>query len=274
MSETTPRYRVLALDLDGTLTNSQKEISPRTHAALLAAQERGVRLVLASGRPVVGIAPLADRLRLDAYGGYVMAYNGGKIVSWADRGVVSQTTLDPEVLPYLYGCAQRSGFEMLTYDGDVVICEHPDNKYVQYECWLNRMPWRRVDNLLGAIKEAVPKCLIVGDPEPLHSLELEMAEALRGRVEVYRSEAFFLELVPPGIDKAQSLERLLVHLGLSGADLMACGDGYNDLSMIRYAGLGVAMDNAKDEVKAVAGYVTATNDDDGVALAVERFLLS
>jgi Cof subfamily protein (haloacid dehalogenase superfamily) len=273
MINTTP-YKVIALDLDGTLTNARKEITPATRSALLEAQQRGVRIILASGRPVFGIAPLADELRLSEHHGYIMAYNGGQIIDWSTREVVGQQTLDPEVLPYFYECACRGGFEILTYDGDDVICEHPENQYVQYECMLNKMKARRVEHFLEAIHEPKPKCLIVGDPEPLARLEAEMAERLRDTNGVYRSEAFFLELVPKGIDKALSLERLFERVGFSREELIACGDGYNDLSMIRYAGLGVAMANAKEEVKAAADYITLSNEEDGVAAVVQRYLLS
>jgi Cof subfamily protein (haloacid dehalogenase superfamily) len=266
-------YLFIALDLDGTLTNARKEITPHTLQTLLRVQEeRCVRLILASGRPVYGIAPLADQLQLDRHHGYIMAYNGGQIIDWTSRQVMCQQMLDPEVLPYFYECAKRGGFEILTYDGDAVICEHPENPYVQYECRLNKMPARRVDNFLAAIHDLKPKCLIVGDPEPLARLEQEMAERLRQTNGVYRSEAFFLELVPRGIDKAASLDALLSQLGHTPQELIACGDGYNDLSMIRYAGLGVAMANAKPEVKEAADFVTRSNEEDGVAYAIEQYL--
>jgi hypothetical protein len=266
-------YQFIALDLDGTLTNARKEITPRTLATLLNVQEeRGVRLILASGRPVYGIAPLADQLQLNRHHGYIMAYNGGQILDWTTREVMCEQMLDPAVLPYFYECAKQNGFEILTYDGDAVICEHPENQYVQYECMLNKMPSRRVDNFLEAIHGLKPKCLIVGDPEPLARLEQEMAARLKETNGVYRSEAFFLELVPRGIDKAASLEALLTKIGHTRAELMACGDGYNDLSMIRYAGLGVAMANAKPDVKEAADFVTLSNEEDGVAYAIEQFL--
>lgn len=266
-------YRFIALDLDGTLTNSAKEITPHTLKTLLRLQEeQGVRLILASGRPVYGIAPLADQLQLDRHHGYIMAYNGGQIIDWTTREVLYEQMLDPEVLPYFYDCAKRGGFEILTYDGDAVISEHPENPYVQYECMLNKMPARRVDNFLEAIHGLKPKCLIVGEPEPLAGLEQEMAARLSETNGVYRSEAFFLELVPKGIDKAASLEALLQKLGHTREELIACGDGYNDLSMIRYAGLGVAMANAKPEVREAADFVTLSNEEDGVAYAVEKFI--
>ncbi len=272
--EGTSKYKLLALDLDGTLTNNKKEITEYTRATLLEAQRQGVRLILASGRPVFGIAPLAETLQLKEYGGFILAYNGGQIIRCGTGEVLYEQMLDPEVLPYFYECSKRNGFEILTYDGDDVICENPDNEYVRYECFLNKMACRKVPDFLEAIHGLKPKCLIVGEPERLARLEAEMAERLSGTNSVYRSEAFFLELVPKGIDKARSLDALLAKLNLRPENLMACGDGYNDLSMIRYAGLGVAMANAKPEVRAAADYITLSNEEDGVAAVVRKFILS
>lgn len=97
---------------------------------------------------------------------------------------------------------------------------------------------------------------------------------LQGRISVYRSEPYFLELVPPGIDKARSLAVLLERLGLTREEMVAMGDGYNDLSMIRFAGMGVAMANAQEPVRKAADYITLSNDEDGVAVAVERLFFN
>ena len=114
-----PKYRLLVLDLDGTLTNNRKEITPHTERVLLEAQKQGLIIVLASGRPTFGIAPIADRLHLAEYGGYILAYNGGQIIRWSDRKVIYENMLDPAVLPYFYERAKSNGFEILSYAGDV-----------------------------------------------------------------------------------------------------------------------------------------------------------
>ena len=96
------KYKLLALDLDGTLTNSKKVITPHTRETLLKAQEKGIKIILASGRPTYGIVPLAEQLELQKYEGYILAYNGGEITDWKTKEVISKNLLDPEVLPYLY----------------------------------------------------------------------------------------------------------------------------------------------------------------------------
>ena len=128
-----------------------------------------------------------------------------------------------------------------------------------------------VPRFLDTINFPVPKCLIVGDPEPLAALEQKMRQDLEGQMNVFRSEPFFLELVPQGIDKAKSLAVLLEEIHLKREEMIAVGDGFNDLSMIRFAGLGVAMANAQEVVKQEADYITLSNEEDGVAAVVDRF---
>lgn len=266
-------YKVIVLDLDGTLTDKNKNITPHTLQTLKRAQESGITIVLASGRPTYGIVPLAQQLELKKYGGYIMAFNGGLIIKCSTGEIIHQHVLDTEVYPYLYEKGNNADFCILSYKDQYIVSEDIENPYVAYEARLNRMPLMQVENFLEAINFPEPKCLIVGDEDKLCHLEIEMREALNGKVNVFRSEPFFLELVPPGIDKAKCLALLLEHLGIDKSEIMACGDGFNDLSMIRYAGLGVAMANAQDIVKESADYVTLSNDEDGVAVAVEKFCL-
>ncbi|WP_300729411.1 Cof-type HAD-IIB family hydrolase [uncultured Bacteroides sp.] len=268
------KYKLLVLDLDGTLTNSKKEITEHTLNTLIEAQEKGLKIVLASGRPTYGVAPLANKLKLDKYEGYILSYNGGEIIDWKTGELMYKNLLEPEILPYLYQCAKDNNFAIVTYENEFVITEHPDDEYVLKEAILNVMTPKKVDNFLEAIQFPVAKCLIVGEPTRLAVLEKEMYEHLKDRMGVFRSEPYFLELVPKGIDKAQSLAVLLKEIGMTKDEMVAVGDGFNDLSMIKYAGLGVAMSNAQQVVRENADFITLSNDEDGVAHVVEKFILS
>lgn len=268
-------YKLLALDLDGTLTNSKKQITPHTLETLIRAQqEKGLKIILATGRPTYGVAPLANALQLDKFGGFILAYNGGEIINWRTHEIMYKNLLDHDVLPYLYECAKKNDFAIVTYENEYVLTEKPDDEYVLKEALLNVMKIKKVDNFLEAVRHPIAKCLIVGEPTRLAILEKEMQEHLKDRMGVFRSEPYFLELVPKGIDKARSLSVLLEELELKREELMAAGDGFNDLSMVRFAGMGVAMANAQDVVKENADFITLSNDEDGVAYAVEKFILS
>ena len=268
-------YKLIAVDIDGTLVRSDQSISPRTLDALIRVQKQGVKVAICSGRPTYGIAPHAETLRLSEFGGFVISYNGGSICNWTTKEEIYSRTLDPEVLPYLCDCTRKHRFSILTYVGEHIVAEGwnvAENSYVQFTSMRNKMPIHPVSDFLTEVTYPISKCMIVGDPEPLHQLEQEMVSCLQGRAEAYRSEPFFLEVVPQGIEKAQGLAVLLNHLGMESEELMTFGDGFNDIGMIQHAGMGIAMGNAQEVVKKAAGFVTLSNEADGIAVAVEKFI--
>lgn len=268
-------YSIIALDLDGTLTNSEKIITLRTFDALMKAQREGVRLVLASGRPTFGIAALADQLQLADYGGYVLSYNGGRIIDWCEKTVIFSQVVDQKLVPILYDFAEKAQLPIVTYLPEAILASKNEGEYLAEEARINGMPVVVAQNFVEEAMQIAggsTKFLIPGEPELLIQLESEMKAALSEQMEVFRSAPFFLELPPKGIDKAQSLQRLLTHLGLERESLMAFGDGFNDLSMIQFAGQGVAMANAVEEVKSIADFVTTSNEEDGIAHALEQLL--
>lgn len=266
-------YRLIALDIDGTLTRSDRTISEHTRETLIEAQKRGLKVVIASGRPTQGIAHVAEALQIDSYGGYVLAYNGGEIWNWQTRQQLYAEMLPDELVPWLYEQASAAGFEIMTYCGKYIVTEARGNRYIELSAARNRMEVKTVERFLESVDWPLAKCMIVGDPAALERFEQQLTTGLQGRANAYRSEPFYLEVVPAGIDKAKCLGILLERLGLERSQLIACGDGYNDISMIQFAGLGVAMGNAQEPVKAAADYITLSNEADGVANVVEKFFL-
>lgn len=267
------KYKLLVLDLDGTLTNSAKEITPYTKATLIKAQQKGLHLALASGRPTYGIMPLVEELEMDCYGGYILSFNGGKIIDAMTKKVLFEQALPPDVIPVLYQRSKEAGVDLLSYNGKDIISENPGNKYVQYESFLTKMPIKKVEDFVREIHQPADKCLAVGEPGLLVPLEEKLRQELGARINVYRSEPFYLELVPKGIDKANSLKVLRSRTKTKREETIAVGDGFNDISMIQYAGLGVAMANAQPPVKAQADLVLPySNDEDGVARFVSELL--
>ncbi|MBP5317925.1 MAG: HAD family phosphatase [Paludibacteraceae bacterium] len=270
--ESPTRIDLVALDIDGTLANSQKEISPANLAELERIQQAGVKVALVSGRPTYGILNTAHKINLAKYGGYILSFNGAKITQADTQEVLYENALAPAILPALYAAAKELKAEIISYSDGAILTENPTYKYVQREAQINKMPTRQVENLVEATVFHTPKCLLLAEPDHLAKVEKEMQQRFRG-LSIYRSEPYFLEIMPQGIDKAQSLERLLNLIGSSREHLMSCGDGYNDRTMVGYAGIGVAMQNAQDEVKAVASFVSPlTNDQDAVADAIRRFI--
>lgn len=266
--------RVLALDLDGTLTNDEKKVTPRTRAALDAAAAKGVTLVLASGRPTAGIRPLAEELELDKKGGCILAYNGGTIVDCATGEAIYRKQLDPKYIPQLCAFAKEQGVAIVTYNKEGVISETPEDEWALRECFTCKLPMQKVDDLPSYVDYPICKMLITLDPARRDEVLEKGRVRFAGEIDLYPSSPFFIEAVPLGVAKDVSLASLLETKGLTRANLMACGDGLNDCSMIRFAGVGVAMQNAEQPVKDAADYVTtADNNHDGVAEAIEKFIL-
>lgn len=266
-------YEIIVLDLDGTLTNRDKVITPRTKAALMEAQKRGKKVVLASGRPTPGVLPLAEELQLKEYGGYVLSFNGGMIMNCQTEEVLFAKLLPVEANQKIIDLAEEHRVEFLTYENDHLIISSKECRYAQKESWITHMPMQEVDDLRAYLNFPVPKYLMLDDGDYLALVEPRVKAALGKNYSVYRSEPYFLEILPKGIDKAQSLERLLEIIGLKREEMIACGDGYNDISMIQFAGLGVAMENAVLPVRKIADYITDSNNDDGVGKVVEKFML-
>lgn len=266
-------YEIIVLDLDGTLTNRDKVITPRTKAALMEAQRRGKKVVLASGRPTPGVLPLAEELEMKNYGGYILSFNGGMIMNCATGEVVFSQLLPQEANRRIIELAEEHRVDFLTYEDDHIVTNNKENEYGQKESWITHMPLVEKENLKDYLNFPVPKFLLLDDGDYLALVEPKVKAALGKNFSVYRSEPFFLEVLPKGIDKALSLARLLEVIGLTKEEMIACGDGYNDLSMIQFAGLGVAMENAVLSVRKVADYITDSNNDDGVGKVVEKFML-
>lgn len=268
-------YEIIVLDLDGTLTNRDKEITPKTRKCLMELQERGKKIVLASGRPTPGVVPLAEELELSRYGSYILSFNGGMITNCKTGEVIFSRFLPREANEKIIRLAEEEQVGILSYteDGKVLLTNQSESPYARLETKINRMELRQVDDMAAAIQYPVPKFLMLEDGDYLAMVEPRVKAAMGKNFSVYRSEPFFLEILPRGIDKARSLERLLEHMGLTREQMIACGDGYNDLTMIQYAGLGVAMENAVLPVRKAADFITYSNNDDGIAHVVEKFML-
>lgn len=266
-------YKMIVLDLDGTLTNRDKIITERTKRVLLEAQKKGKKVVLASGRPTYGVVPLAEELQLDKYGGYILSFNGGIIMDCCTREVVFEKKLPVESNRRIVELAQEERVDIMTYQNAMILTNNPDCPYAKLESQINHLKIKKVDDMASGVDFPVPKFIMMDDGDYLAMVEARVKAALGKHFSVYRSEPFFLEILPRGIDKAQCLGYLIERMGIEQEELIACGDGYNDLSMIRFAGLGVAMENAVLPVRNAADYVTRSNNDDGVAYVVEKFLL-
>ncbi len=264
--------KALALDLDGTLTNEKKEITARTKQAVSRAIDSGIAIILASGRPVLGIRAVAEALDLYSKGGYILAYNGGEIIDCKRNSVIFSQTLPIELYSDIVRVGREFGVHALTYDKKGVIAESADAPYVIKEAFNNGIEITTVEDLSLVLSDPVVKFMIVGDPIKISNALDYLKRKFSGKANVFLSEPYFMEITAIGIEKAKALTRMIEHLKIDQTQLAACGDGLNDLSMLEYAGLSVAMANAYEQVKLAADYITLSNKDDGVADFIEKLL--
>ena len=231
--------------------------------------------MLASGRPTYGLVGLAKQLDLQRYGGYILSYNGCQIVSAVNGEILFEKRISPELIPYLEKKAEKEGCALFTYHDDLLLSNNVNDRHIVREARLNDLKMVHESHLSIAIDFAPCKCTLVNDDEEmLDNLAGHWKRRLDGTVDVLRSEPFFLEVVPTGVDKAATLGVLLQMLEVNPEQVMAIGDGVCDVSMLQIAGLGIAMGQAPDSVKICADRTTASNDEDGVAMAVEQTILA
>lgn len=257
-------YKLIALDLDGTLKSTDKRILPKTKAKLQELANQGVVIVLASGRPTAGLYDEADELGLDKLGGYLLSFNGAKVVDYQTKEVIYQKIFDAKTAHEVYDRAKAYDLAVMTYTDELIVTEDQDDEYVIIESDINHMPIKHVDSFKEVVDFSVNKVLLTGKPEYAGAIVDEFKAPYGDTLSIYRSAPFFIEVMAQGIDKAASLQVLIDKLGIKQEEVISFGDGYNDLSMIEFAGMGVAMDNAVDEVKQRANYITLSNDEEGI----------
>lgn len=274
--------KAIALDIDGTLVTSERVVSPRTKQALIDAQRAGNTVILASGRPAQGLRELAHELELDRHHGMIVAFNGAQVRdAMTDEVLFDQGMSAEDARAVLHHIKNFDVIPMIVVD---------DRLYIEdaYRCDITFMGERmniikherdgcvlrlhEVRDLEAWCTEPQSKILTAGTPSYLEEHWREMSAPFEGRLSCMFTAPFYYEFTALGIDKARALRHVFEHRGIDPAGLVAFGDGQNDLSMVRFAGVGVAMGNAVDELKAAADMVTATNNEDGIALALEKLL--
>lgn len=267
-----PNIKLLALDLDGTLTNSKKEISEENKRALWEAIEKGVFLALASGRPALGIRHLAQELKLYEKGGFIMAYNGGEIMDCRTGEIIFRRTVPMRLVPEICALGRELKLHMVSYDDPYVLSEDPDGGYVKNELFCCRAEAKKVERLEDALSEEPVKFIAADDPEVLKKAFPIFKERFGEALNLFFSEPYFMELTPKGIEKGYGVSKIAEYLSITSKEVMAVGDSYNDLPMLKWAGLSVAMGNAVPEVREIADVQTLSNNEDGVAAAVRTYI--
>lgn len=265
-------YKLIAMDLDGTLNNDDKVITEVTRNALMEAQKKGVRLALASARPSPGLYKERDILCMRDYNGILMSYNGGRIVDASTGDVLFETAMDLQETKDVLRKLEQLPVTPILDDGKQFYVTDKNGYMVEYECWNNGMVCSEVENLADFLDFAPIKILMSVDPEKLLDVQAQIAAFLPESLTVVRTAAFYLEVIPKVINKGQGIQDICRTLDILPEEVISFGDAENDIPMLRAAGMGVAMGNARDAVKEAADMVTLSNNDDGIAAALEKLL--
>lgn len=266
-------YKMIVLDLDDTLLKNDGTISRKTKKALIRAQNAGVTVVLASGRPTYAIRKFALELDMANHGGFIVSYNGAKIIDCQLDTEVFGQNLKKEMLYELYDLSKQHGAYIQTYVDDKIIASET-NEYTDIEQEITGMEIVTVKDFKSYIEDDVVKAIILQEPEKLKHIEEKLRPIIGNRMYMTISKPFFLEFMNADVDKSRSVDRLCKHLNIMRQEVIAIGDSYNDITMITSAGLGVAMKNAVESAKRVAKYITDDNENDGVAKVIDKFILN
>lgn len=254
-------------DLDDSLLRDDQTIGARTERALEKLAGRGVKIALASGRMYAAMQRYVKQLGITAP---AIALNGAMIVDTVTGVPISRTYIAPELAGEALEELARRGLYAQSYDEERYYFEHECefSRYYAHVLGVNGVETGRP--LTDCVPKRVPKLLTINTPERTRELLPLLKEKFAGRLEVAISKPMYIELTNPAANKGAALERLCGLLGIKPSEAMACGDGLNDLGMIRMAGLGVAVGNARESVRAQADVVCAPNDEEGIARLIER----
>jgi len=262
--------KLISLDIDGTLYTSDKKISPETKKALLRAQEKGCILVLASGRPTAGLVPIAEQLEMEKFHGMLLAYNGGVVIDCTTGEKIFSKEIPNNLSKKLLKSLEKFPVNPIVDDGETIYTTDAESFQVPYESQSNHLKIKIVENVHDAVNFSPAKILIAAPAEILQENIPAISKGFKGELDFVLSAPFYLEATMPGISKADALKKACEVLELSTEDIIAFGDAQNDIPMFEVAGYGVAMGNACEELKKLAKEITATNDEDGIARALEK----
>jgi Cof subfamily protein (haloacid dehalogenase superfamily) len=262
-------YRLLVADLDGTLRSRTLGVTDGVREAVARAQARGVRVCVATGRMWPSAAPWVTRIGADSP---AILYNGGQVRDFAAGRVLWERRLPRDVAREALALVRReAGARIHLYADDRVYVERPDPLTEAYAAD-DGVKVDLVPALESLLDRDPYKMLLIGPPDSMAALGVAVRAALPG-VHAVQSEPQYLEILPAGVSKGAALDVLLETVGIPREEVVAVGDNWNDLEMIEAAGLGVAMGHAPAGVRARAGHVCGTSEDEGVRQVIERFFL-
>ena len=265
--------KLIAVDIDGTLLTDDKKISDKNKEVLIKIREAGHKLVIASGRDYSGTTFLAEELDFQKYGGFLSNFNGGRITDFKSRKIIANHTLGLDFMrEFLHFIRDLDIDIMIYYDGKIYT-----NSMETY--WLKETADQTNqeivlrENLIDDIDFEPNNILLSQNPNRIEEPSRIIYEKYKDITHQVKSTPWYYEIMPKGVSKGKSLYEIADIYSIPYENIIAFGDEMNDKSMIEMAGVGVAMGNAVEGIKEIADFITLTNEEDGIAYYLEKFVL-
>ena len=273
--------KLIAIDLDGTLLDSNRELSEENYQAIQDAKAVGIQVVLCTGRPLRSMNYLLDEIGLKGENDLAITYNGGLIQKTKTGEVVHELTLDREDSLSVYEMATDFNLPVNFIDLDYIYePPYPKGRDSVYNKGVTNIPEDQALQFKAVDIEKLPnpfkinKIVLSRPSEELDEIIPMIPKQYHEYFNIYKSQSHILEVLPLNVDKGNAMRIVGEMLGLEKSQIMGIGDQENDFTLVEQAGLGVAMGNAIEKVKDVADYITKTNDENGVAYAIRKFALN
>ncbi len=273
-------YRLLATDVDDTLLALDGTLPAATQKTLQELYDRGITIVFSSGRATSSLRAVASRIIPPNNNGsdneYLISYNGGRVSTAGSNTIIFEQVLSQELIAEILTQTRAANLHVQAYRSEGFIVERRDStqqKWIDYYVSSTDMNWAYVDDIPSALPNGSIKLLIIGEHEKLCTLQKALAPIAQGKFDMFFSKPMYLEVVASGVNKGTALTMLARHINIPIENCIAFGDSNNDIEMLTTAGLGVAVANARDELKAIADHVLTRSADESalVELAEQYF---
>ncbi len=267
-------YKLIATDMDGTLLDEEHGITKENVEAIVKVQkEKGVKFVLASGRPSYAMLEYAKELQMDKYEGYVLAFNGGELIDMKTNEVIFHEGLDKKDIENVYNISKKLNIPMILYAGNTVYGSEA-TEGVLYEAEQCKMQFQKFDSLSELEEKGInqtTKCMIIGTPEEVLKAEKFMNEIHGNDYFIAISKPIFLEIANKNVDKGKTLKKLGEIENIKPEEMIAVGDSANDKPLLKLVGMPVAVENAIPEIKKISKFISTSNVEHGLKTVIEKF---
>ena len=266
-------YKLIATDMDGTLLNEKHEITKENAEAIIQVQKKGIKFVLASGRPSFAMIGYAKELQMDKLGGYILAFNGGELIDLKNDKVIFHEGLDKKDIEEIYSVSKKLKIPMILYAGDTIYGSE-DTEGVRFEASQCKMKFKKFDSLKELDKKGITqttKCMFIGKPEEVKNAEKYMKEVHGNDYFIAISNPIFLEIANKNVNKGKTLKKLSEIENIKLEEIIAVGDSGNDKPLLEIAGMPVAVENAIPEVKEISKFISTSYENHALKTVIEKF---